>query len=264
MNKYYEDYDNIRTYNWKMERKIREVQIKGTKTLEMPIWMIYNYIKTMCDNYTKLVYCLKIINIFLNKESDIVDIGISTSSVPVDQDGKDFENKLIDYVRHSRVDNNREKFCLMMSPIPGERKRDFWHYFSSCERPICFAVTKDNDVILLYNPRGDEGIKVCNISYYSPIYMGWCGIGECIEHLVNAGVQVRNDRRLQDEHEARMATQAMKTLREGISVQIMLQNTNLPGSQKEYLQSMYNGIMAKQEKLNEQLGIYCPELNVRI
>lgn len=138
------------------------------------------------------------------------------------------------------------------------------HYFSNCERPVCFAITQNKEIILLYNPRGDEGIKVCDISYHSPIDIGLGGIGECIEHLVNAGTQARNDRRLQNEHEARMVTQALHTMGEAINVQDKLQNTNLPGSQKEYLQCMYDGIMAKQEKLNRTIGIRGPEVNVRI
>ena len=61
-----------------------------------------------------------------------------------------------------------------------------------------------------------------------------------------------------------MVTQAMQTLKEGINVQNMLQNTNLPGSHRKYLQNMYDGLMAKQEKLNEQIGIDCPKINESI
>lgn len=263
MSKYYEDYGRMKTYNWKTEHKISEVKIRGTKTKEMPMWMINNYIKSTCDNYAKLVYILNIIDIFSDEESDIVDIGISAGSVPIDEDGRVFENKLIGYVKDSKVEKNKEKYCLM-SHMPEKEEKDFWHYFSSCERPICFAITKGNEVILLHNPRGDAGIKVCDISYHSPIDIGLGGISECVEHLVNAGAQVRNDRRLQDEHEARMVTQAMQTIREGIVVQHMLQNTNLPGSHKEYLQHMYDGLMSKQEKLNEKIGICRLEVNERI
>lgn len=263
MSKYYQDYDSMKTYNWKMEHKISEVKISGTKTIGMPMWMINNYIKSTCDNYTKLVYILNIIDIFSNEESDIVDIGISTGSVPIDKDGRTFENKLISYVKDSKVNKNKEKYCLM-SHIPEKGKKDFWHYFSSCERPICFAITKDNEIILLYNPRGDEGIKVCNISYHSPINIGFCGIGAFVEHLVSAGTQVRNDRRLQDEHEARMVTQAMQTLNECINLQVRLQNANLSGSHKVYIQNMYDNIMAKQEKLNETIGIHCLGVDERI
>ena len=263
MIKYYEEYVSTKNCNWKKEYKISEVKVRGTKTIEMPMWLINYYIKSTCDNYTKLVYILKIIDIFTHEESDIVDIGISTGSVPVGEDGRVFENKLIGYVEDSKVGENKERYCLM-SYIPEEGKKDFWHYFSSCERPICFAITKSNEVILLYNPRGDEGIKVCDIFYHSPIDMGLGGIGECIEHLVNAGFQTRNDRRLQDEHEARMVTQAMQTIGEAISVQDKLQNANLPGSSKAYLQSMYEGLMEKQEKLNEKLGICRPGMDERI
>lgn len=263
MIKYYEDYGSIKTCNWEMKRKISEVKIRGTKTKETPMWMINNYVKCTCDNYNKLLYILNIIDIFSSKESDIVDIGISTGSVPVDKDGKDFENKLISYVKDSKIDNNKKRYCLM-SHIYEEGKKDFWHYFSSCERPICFAITKNKEIILLYNPRGNEGIKVCDISYHSPIDIVLGGIGECIEHLVNAGAKARNDSRLQDEHEARMVTQALQTMGEAISVQDKLQNTNLPGSQKEYLQNMYDGLMAKQEKLNEKIGICRSEISVRI
>lgn len=263
MIRYYEDYCNMKTCNWEMEHKISEVRFRGTKTKEMPMWMIINYIKSTCDNYTKLVYILNIIDIFSNEESDIVDIGISTESVPVDKNGKDFENKLIGYVVDSKTDKNKEKYCLM-SRIPEEGKKDFWHYFSSCERPICFALTKNNEVILLYNPRGNEGIKVCDISYHSPIDIGLSGIVECVEHLVNAGAQVRNDSRLQAEHEARMLTQALHTMEEAINVQSKLENTNLPGCQKEYLRCMYNGIMAKQEKLNKTIGICGPGMNTKV
>lgn len=263
MSKYYEEYGSVKTCNWEMEHKISEVRIRGTKTTGMPMWMINNYIKSTCDNYTKLVYILNIIDIFSNKELDIVDIGISTESVPIGEDGRDFENKLIDYVMHLKKDKDKEKYCLM-SHISEERKKDFLHYFSNCERPICFAITKDAEVILLYDPRGDEGIKVCDISYHSPIDIVWSGIGECIEHLMSAGVQTRNDRRLQDEHEARMVTQAMQTMGEAISVQDKLQNANLPEGHKAYLQSMYDGLMVKQEKLNEKIGIRCPGIDVMV
>ena len=40
-----------------------------------------------------------------------------------------------------------------------------------------------------------------------------------------------------------------------IDVLCMLNNSNLPSGHKEYLKNMYNGIMAKQEKLNEQIGV---------
>ena len=263
MKKYYEDFESTKTFDWKIEHKISNVKIRGIKTKEMPMWMINNYIKSTCDNYTKLVYILKIIGIYSKEESDIVDIGISTSSVPIDKDGKNFEEKLIGFVKDSKSDKSKEKYCLM-SDIFEEGKKDFWHYFSNCDRPICFAITKNNEVILLYNPRGPEGIKVCDISYHSPIDIGWGGISACVEHLVGAGTQVRNDKRLQEEHEARMVTQAMQTIRESISVQNMLQNTNLSGSHKEYLQRMYDGLMKKQEKLNEQIGICCPEIDVRV
>ena len=263
MIKYYEDYIRVKTYNWKMEHKISEVTIRGTKTEGMPYWMINNYIKSICDNYTKLVYILNIIDIFSNEESDIIDIGISTGSVPIDKDGRAFENKLIDYVMDLKVYYNKKKYCLM-SHIPEIGKKDFWHYFSSCERPICFAITKNKEIILLYNPRGYEGIKVCDISYHSPIDIGLAGFSECILHLVDAGAQARNDRRLQDEHEAKMVTQAFYTMEKAINVQDKLQNTNLPGSQKEYLQRMYDGLMEKQQKLNETIGICVPKINVRI
>lgn len=263
MIKYYKEYVSMKTCNWKMENGINEVKVRGTKTIEVPMWMINYYIKSTCDNYTKLVYILKIIDIFTNKESDIVDIGISTGSAPVDKDGRDFENKLIGYVENSKIRENKEKYCLM-SQMPEEGKKDFWHYFSSCERPICFAITKYNEVILLYNPRGNEGIKVCDISYHSPIDIGWGGVFECIEHLVNAGSQTRNDKRLQDEHEARMVTQAMQTIGEAINVQDKLQNANLSEGHKAYIQSMYDGLMEKQEKLNEKLGVCRLEIDERI
>lgn len=259
----YLDYSSMKTCNWEKERKISEVKIRGSKTEEMPMWMINNYIKSTCDNYTKLVYILKIIDIFSIEKSDIVDIGISTTSVPIDEDGKIFEDKLIRYVKKPKEDKYNKKYCLM-SNVPKNGEKDFWHYFSSCERPICFAITKYNEVIFLYDPRSDEGIKVCDISYHSPIDIGWCGIGECVEHLANARTQVRNDRRLQEEHEARMVTQAMQTIREGINVQNMLQHADLPGSQKEYLQSMYDGVMAKQEKINELIGICRPGIDTRV
>lgn len=254
MRKYYEEFVNMKICNWSVGDKNSEVKIRGTKTVDMPMWIINNYIKSTCDNYTKLVYILKIIDIYSKEETDIVDIGISTSSVPIGEDGKNFEDKLIGIVKNSKIDKSREKYCLL-SDIAEEGKKDFWYYFSKCDRPICFAISKENDVILLYNPRGSEGIKVCDISYHSPIDIGWGGVGACIEILVNARTQVRNDKRLQEEHEAKMITQAMQTIKEGISVQNMLQNNNLPGSHKEYLQRMYDGIMAKQEKLNEQIGI---------
>lgn len=263
MSKYYEEYGGMKTYDWQMEHRISEVKIRGTKTIGMPMWMINNYIKSTCDNYTKLVYILNIIDIFSNKELDVVDIGISTESVPIGEDGRDFENKLINYVMDSKKDRNKEKYCLMGN-LPGKVKKDFLHYFSNCERPICFAITKDNKVILLYNPRGDEGIKVCDVSYHSPIDIKWSGIGACIEHLVSAGIQTRNDRRLQDEHEARMVAQAMQTMGEAISVQDKLQNANLPEGHKAYLQIMYDGLMAKQEKLNEKIGICCPGIDVMV
>ena len=162
-----------------------------------------------------------------------------------------------------KKDSDKEKYCLMIHKSE-EEKKTFLHYFSSCERPICFAITKNNEVILLHNPRGDEGIKVCDISYHSPIDIVWSGIGEFIEHLVSAGVQTRNDSRLQDEHEARMVTQAMQTMGEAISVRDKLQNVNLPEGHKVYLQSMYDGLMAKQEKLNEKIGICCPGIDVMV
>lgn len=249
----------MKTYNWKTEYKINEVKIRGTKTVGIPMWMINNYIKSTCDNYTKLVYILNIIDTYSNEKLGIVDIGISIESAPIGEDGRDFEDRLIRYVKDSKTD----KYCLM-GFISEEGKKGFLHYFSSCERPVCFAITKDNEVILLHNPRGDEGIKVCDISYHSPIDIVWSGIGECIEHLVNAGAQTRNDRRLQDEHEARMVTQAMQTMGEAISVQDKLKNANLPEGHKAYLQSMYDGLMSKQEKLNEKIGICCPEISVKI
>lgn len=263
MRKYYVDYAGVKSCNCGKDGEKNEVKIRGMKTVEMPMWMINNYIKSTCDNYTKLVYILKIIDIFSTEDSGIIDIGISTSSVPIDKDGKDFEDKLISYVTDSNGDKSGEKYCLMSQSYKNGKK-DFWHYFSSCERPICFAITQENDVILLYNPRGEEGIKVCDISYHSPIDIGWSGIGECVEHLVNARNQVRNDKRLQEGHEARMVTQAMQTINEGINVQDRLQNANLPGSHKLYLQSMYDGLMAKQERLNEQIGICPPGTDTRI
>ena len=262
MSAYYTEYVKTKASNRKMERKIYEVKIRGTKTIGMPMWMINNYIKSTCDNYAKLVYIVNIIDIFSNEELDIIDIGISTASPLIGTDGVEFENKLIDFVRASKADKNNEKYCLM-SYMPKEGEKGFDHYFNYCERPICFAITRDNDVILLYDPRGNEGIKVCDISYHSPIDIGLGGIGECIEHLVNAGAKARNDKRLQDEHEAKMITQAMQTMGEAINVESKLQNANLPRSHKEYLQNMYDALMAKQEKLNETIGIHSPGIDVR-
>ena len=79
MNKYYEEYEGRRSFYLGIEhevRALREVRIRGTKTVEMPMWMINNYIKSTCDNYTKLVYILKIIDIYSDEHNDIVDIGI--------------------------------------------------------------------------------------------------------------------------------------------------------------------------------------------
>lgn len=264
MSRYYVEYEGSKGYTREWKREISEVKIRGTKTIGMPIWMINNYIKATCDNYAKLVYIMNIIDIFSNKESNIIDIGISTESVPIIQDGKDFENKLIDHVTGSVIEHtigpnaNKEKYCLISRA--NERKKDFWYYFSSCERPICFAITQDNEVILLYNPRGNEGIKVCDISYHSPIDIGWGGLGLCLELLFKD----RNDRRLQEEHDAKMVTQAIQTVKEALSIEDMLQNSNLPENRKQYIKTMYDGIMAKQEKLNETLGIYQSGIDMRV
>ena len=67
--------------------------------------------------------------------------------------------------------------------------------------------------------------------------MGMGGLGEYVEHLVNARTQVRNDRRLQREHEARMVTQVMQTINESINVQ---------------------------EKLNEQIGVCSISVDERL
>lgn len=226
------------------------------------MWMINNYIKSTCDNYIKLVYLLKIIDIFSEETTDVVDIGISTSSIPIDQDGKIFEDKLIECIRDPQNDKDRRKYCYMYK---GEKdvKKNFWHFFSSCERPICFALKKDGEIILLHDPRGEEGIKVRDVSYHSPINIGLGGIGELVEHLVNAGTIVENNRRQQEEHESRMVTQAMQTLGEGMRVQAMIQNARLQGGHAEYAQNMYDALMAKQEKLNEAIGIRSNSVDTR-
>lgn len=73
--------------------------------------------------------------------------------------------------------------------------------------------------------------------------------------------QTKNDRKIQNEHEARMVTQAIQTIGEAISVQDKLQNANLSESSKAYLQGMYDGLMEKQEKLNEKSRICRPGIN---
>jgi len=75
-----------------------------------------------------------------------------------------------------------------------------------------------------------EGIKIREISYHLPIDIVMSGLSGCIDSLVNACAQDRNDRRLQMEHEARMVTQSMQTIKESINVQ---------------------------EKLNEQIWVEC-------
>lgn len=60
---------------------------------------------------------------------------------------------------------------------------------------------------------------------------------------------------LQEEHEAKMVAQAMCTLKEGIVVQERLHNVHMPDCQKAYLQSMYDGLMEKQEMLNRRIGV---------
>lgn len=263
MQRYYEDFEKAKSHNQEMEHQIREVNIRGENTIGIPMWMINNYIKSTCDNYAKLVYIVNIIDILTDNGSDIVDIGISTESVPIDQDGRDFENKLVDFLMYPKAGKNKKKCCLM-SYVPEGEKKGFAHYFISCERPVCFAITKYNDVILLHNPRGDEGIKVCDISYHSPIKIGLSGIGSLIEHLTNAGTQVKNDSRLQDEHESRMLGQALHNMGEAIYVKEKLQNANIPEGHKVYLQNMYDAIMAKQEKLNEKIGVCNSGVDVRV
>lgn len=263
MSKYYEECENLNNHGLEAERKISKVTIRGTKTIDIPMWVINYFTKCICDNYSKLVYIFNIIELFSNEKPDIADIGISTESVPIGQDGKDFESKLIDCVKNSNRNKKKEKYCLM-SYKPESKEKDFWHYFSSCERPICFVVTKDNNIIFLYNPRGKEGIKLCDISYHSPITISLSGISECVDCLINAHAKVRNDKRLQDEHEAKMVTQAMQTMDAAINVQNKLQNSNLPEGHKIYLQNMYDAIMAKQEKINETIGILPLDVDVKI
>jgi hypothetical protein len=180
-------------------------------------------------------------------------------SVPVHQDGMLFEEKLLNNVQSG---NKNKKYCLMKENT-GKDEKGFWHYFANCDRPVCFALTQNEEVIFLYNPRSAEGIKVCDISYHSPIDMNWGGFGHVVEHLLNAGSTVRNDRRLQDEHEARMLTQALQTVNESITIQERLHNTNLPDGQKQYIQHMHDAIMAKQEKLNRSIGIERPGVDIR-
>lgn len=263
MQKYYEDFEKVKKRSQEKKHKIREVNIRGENTIGIPMWMINNYIKSTCDNYTKLVYFINIIDILASEDFDIVDIGISTESVPVDQDGRDFDSKLSGFLMCPKAGKGKMKYCLM-SYVPEVGEKDFAHYFIYCERPVCFAITRDNDVILLHNPRGDEGIKVCDISYHSPIDIGLSGIGSLIEHLTNAGTQARNDSRLQDEHEARMVREAIQTMGDAIDVETKLQNANLPEGHKVYLQNMYNALMAKQEKLNEKIGVCSSGVDVRV
>ena len=252
MGKSHEEVRYMKLEKWKKESE-NEIRIRGINTVDVPMWMINNYIKLTCDNYAKLVYLIKIVDIYSEQSNNIANIGISTESVPINEDGIGFENELVRVVQDPVPENGKDKYRLLNTSEKEEK--DFWHFFKKCERPICFAITTDGSVEFLYNPRGEEGIKVRDISYHSPIDMGLGGVGAFIEHLVNAGTQIRNDNRLQEEHEARMVTQALETMEHSIDVLCMLNNSNLPSGHKEYLKNMYNGIMAKQEKLNEQIGV---------
>lgn len=257
-----------------------QVNVVGEKTEDMPMWVINNYLKATCDNYTKLVYIVKIIEAFSDVDSRIVNIGISTNSVPVDENGMEFEEKLIDKESFwTRNKMNKEEldekgkgrkkteYCLLLDKEDNNNqdkkaennsrraKTDFWYYFSNCERPVCFAITKDNEIFPLYNPRGQEGIKVCDISYHCPIDIGIEGIGGFIKHLTNARMQYNNNQREEREHQARMINQGMQTLQEEIKVQTLLSQAKLPEHIKVYMQNKYNALMDKQAKLNEQIGI---------
>lgn len=269
MDRYYKENARRNLWDFGMGCEIGEVRITGTETVGMPMWMINNYIKSTCDNYTKLLYILHIIDIFTDMDPDIVDIGISTKSVPIDQNGKDFEEELIGYVERPRSDRAREKYFLMLHPFEKEekeerekkKKKDFWHYFNSCERPICFAVTKANKLIFLHDPRGGEGIKVRDISYHSPIEIGFGGLISCLDLLVNAEALARDEKRRQEEHEAfmeehmarmeehdaNMMIHAMDYLERKIRIQRVLKNSDLPEGQKIYMQNEFNLIIERKK-----------------
>ena len=51
---------------------------------------------------------------------------------------------------------------------------------------------------------------------------------------------------------------------EAIYVKEKLQNANIPEGHKVYLQNMYDAIMAKQEKLNEKIGVCNSGVDVRV
>jgi len=234
------------------------IEIRGLNTVGLPIWIINHYIKSTCDNYNKLIYLIKIIGLYSDEEIKLIDIGISTTSVPIDKDGIEFEETVIETVLYPNEKNKIEIKWLNDNP------EDFWKSFRNCERPVCVAKMENGEIVFLHNPRGPEGIKICDVSYHSPIDISFSGSTGIISDLVNAGSIVRNDLRMQDEHEARMITQNLLTMQESINVLDKLNNSNLPGSHKEYILQNFNALMDKQNKLNKKLGITSPGYDHRI
>lgn len=230
------------------DEEIGSISIIGENTENIPMWTINHYFKTYCDNYVKLILLTRLCRLY-QRGMRLDEIVISAKSIPVSSDKNSIDKFM--YCNKNVVEYVAKE----------EEPNKFWDIFNRCERPMIYYCDNNDGLIPLYDYSGKEAIKICKISYNSPIVSVIKG---CVDSLLDLTIE---GRRLEMEEEAHVARQII-SLADGYAslakAAQIINDDRTPTGVKMYAMSALNKLMDKQGKLNEQVGIRIDKIDTRI
>lgn len=233
-------------YEWNED--VGKVCIIGENTEEVPMWVINHYFKTFCDNYVKIILLTRLCELYQNGvRSD--RIFISKKSIPVLSQKRDIEKFMY---------NNDDVIDYF---VKKDTPKKFWDMFNRCARPMIYYREKGHGLIPLYEYKSDVAVKICYVSYNSPI-----------EYIVKGAIDVLTDltinnaryRHEEEEHAARQISNLANGYTSIVRAYQVIDDPRTPEGVKRYASDALATLLEKQNKLNENLGIKLDNIDTRL
>jgi hypothetical protein len=213
------------------DTQLARVNIQSSESF--PVWVMAHYIDVVEANYRKLYTIGKLAEL-RNSGFDRRDFSVSTASAPLYMREKFDVSSIKESVKWDNYDENSE----------------FWYHVLKLKRPVVF-IDRGGDRKNLYDPNGEEGLRIVSASVSTPISIDFSGFDKIIHTLFFGRNQ---ERREQEAHEAHMRIENIKFMREVVGLKSEIAKSNMTEQEKSILNFKIDELLHSQLSNDIRMG----------
>jgi len=222
-----------------MNRKIR-IDFKGHDNLTSSA--ISHYIQQTDINYVKLMIIQNICS--------LIESGINPDNFVVATKSSElYKTNAIEY-------DNTDDYIILASKQDSAKK--FWNIINRHHRPVVFY-KENNEYIPIFNYSDENRLLIRNIKVNSPVAISLEGAGSSMVDLYYASDR---EQRSKIEWENQQLGQVAQNIDDIARASSTINNPNVSDGVKVYANNILSQVMARQVKLNQDIGISDTTINV--